>query len=189
MVILALLGGLTGACATLNEKTSLEATTAPLPGRGYLYGRFTLTPDSRTQPRLFLHLFDLGRETFLSIPLRQTAPDIYVIDLVPGRYQFTQLVFVPLGAMDYSVRRDNLEFPASISYMGQPFEVQAGKAHYVGDWEATLWREDRSSIVATQITIKWRIERLGFDYERATADLKRLYPALGQLESLPAWRW
>lgn len=181
------LAGVLAGCATLNETTRLESSAGPRPGHAYLYGRFRLDHESLTQPRLLLQLFDLGRTTPLTIPLRQTTQELDVIELAPGRYQFTQLVFVPLGAGDSDVRRDNLRLVPPVDFMGQAFDVEAGKAYYVGEWEGQMRRKIDFYFVFSNITLRWGIHRLAFDYERTTADLKRLYPALVPIETQPAW--
>jgi hypothetical protein len=186
--ILVLAGMLAAGCASLDARPSLEPSAIAQPTRAYLYGRFQLRPDSASQPRLFLQLTNMGTGESLIVHLRNAPLEMYVIDVTPGQYEFTQMVSAPGAAMEKDVRRDNLRFPAQMSFMGQPFDVEAGKAYYVGDWFGAVSRDVEFYLVFSRIKSRWGIYQLAYDYEGATTALRRLYPALGTIETLPAWR-
>jgi len=175
-------------CANLNDRTSLKPSLIPQSARSYLYGRFTLKPGSATQPRLLLQLSNLTTAEFVTIHLAANSEAIYLIDVAPGRYQFTQLLFVPPMAMAMDVRRNNLRLPPALSFLGRPFDVEAGNAYYVGDWVGALSRDVDFYVVFSTVKLQWGIYRLTFDYEWATAELKQRYPAMDQVQTWSAWR-
>ena len=188
-LILALVALLGSGCADLNERVSLTPSVSPRSARGYLYGRFSLKPGSPTQPRLFLKLFNVTTGEFLNVHLARDSEEVYLIDIAPGRYQFTQLLLVPLGAiMSRDVRSDNLRLPPALSFLGRPFDVEAGNAYYVGDWLGVLSRDVDFYVVYAKTEMRWGIDRFTFDYDRATADMKRLYPAMEPIQTWSAWR-
>ncbi len=49
------------------------------------------------------------------------------MDVAPGHYEVTQLVSA--AAMNAKVRTANLRLPLRLRVMGQPFDVEAGKAY------------------------------------------------------------
>lgn len=179
---------LAAGCASLNDKPSLDPSALPQPARAYLYGRFQLKPDSATQPRLFLQLTNMGTGESLTVQLRNAPLEMYLIDVTPGQYEFTQLVSASRTAMEGEVRRDNLRLPARVSFMAQPFDVEAGNAYYVGDWFGAVSRDVDFYVVVSRIKLRWGIYQLNYDYEGATTALRRLYPTLGTIETRPAWR-
>ena len=188
-LILALIALLGGGCADLNKRASLTPSVVPQSARGYLYGRFSLKSGSATTPRLFLKLFNVTTTEFLTVHLADDAEELYLIDVAPGRYQFTQLMRVPLGAMmNWEVKSDNLRLPPALSFVGTPFDVEAGNAYYVGDWVAALSRDVDFYVVYARTEMRWCIYRFTFDYDRATADMKRLYPAMEPIQTWSAWR-
>jgi hypothetical protein len=132
--ILLLAAALASACANVNEKPPLDATAMPQPARSYLYGRFPLNPESATRPPLLLQLTNMGTSESMTIQFRNTPQQMYLVDIAPGQYEFTQLVLDASAAWDFKDRQVNLRLPTPMSFMGQPFEVEAGKACYVGDW-------------------------------------------------------
>jgi hypothetical protein len=176
-------------CADLHDRASLQYSFAPETTRSYLYGRFSLKAGSATSPRLFLKLFNQTTEHYLTVHLASNREEVYLIDVAPGRYQFTQLLLVPIGAMmDREIRSDNLRLPPALSSLGRPFDVEAGNAYYVGDWVGVLSRDVDFYVVYARTEIRWGIDRLTFDYDRATADMKRRYPAMETIQTWPAWR-
>jgi hypothetical protein len=176
-------------CADLHDRTSLQYSFAPETSRSYLYGRFSLKAGSATQPRLFVKLFNLNTGDFLTVQLASNHEEVYLIDVAPGRYQFTQLLLVPMGAiMNREIRSDNLRLPPALSSVRRPFDVEAGNAYYVGDWVGVLSRDVDFYVVYARTEMRWGMDRLTFDYDRATADMKRLYPAMETIQTWPAWR-
>jgi len=177
-----------GGCADIHDRTSLKSSFAPEATSSYLYGRFSLNPGSATSPRLFLKLFNVTTTEFLTIHLAENSDVMHLIDVAPGRYQFTQLLLVPWGAMGTDVRSDNLRLPPVLSFVGRPFDVEAGNAYYVGDWVGTLSSDVDYYGVFSRIKLRWGLYRLAFDLEGATAAMKRLYPSMELIPTRPAWR-
>jgi len=176
-------------CADLHDRTSIQSSFAPETARSYLYGRFSLKPGSATTPRLFVQLSNLTTGEFLTIHLASNSEEMYLIDVAPGRYQFTHLLSVPpLAALPIDVRRDPLRLPPALSFFGQPFDVEAGNAYYVGDWVGAQKTDVDYYVVVSRIKREWGIYRLRFDYETATADMKQRYPAMEQMQTWGAWR-
>jgi len=155
------------------------------PARAYLYGRFQLKPESATQPHLFLQLTNMGTSEFMAIQFRNTPQQMYVVDVTPGQYEFTQLV--SSSTMDTKVRTSNLRLPPRVSFMGQPFDVEAGKAYYVGDWFGEVSRDVDFYFVVSKIRVQWGLYQIIYNYEESTSALRHLYPNLGTIETQPAW--
>ena len=155
------------------------------PARAYLYGRFQLKPESATQPHLFLQLTNMGTSEFMAIQFRNTPQQMYVVDVAPGQYEFTQLV--SSSTMDTKVRTSNLRLPPRVSFMGQPFDVEAGKAYYVGDWFGEVSRDVDFYVVFSKIKVRWGLYQIIYNYEESTSALRHLYPNLGTIETQPAW--
>jgi hypothetical protein len=124
---LALAVMLCAGCASLNERPPLNRSLTPDPARAYLYGRFSLEKDSSVGARLFLQLMNLDTQEFLTVPFRRDGQDPYVVDVAPGRYQFTHAHQAPYGAMAVDVRRAPLGFPDEARAQATPFRVEAVK--------------------------------------------------------------
>jgi len=178
---------LAAGCATLNDRPPLPTSAAPDVAKAYVYGRFKLNPGSASAPRLYLQLTNLATGEFLSIYLRTPTEELYLLDLAPGQYQFTHLLFAPIGAMDMDVKRSPIRVPGEMSFLLKPFRVEVGKAYYVGDWTGVLARDVDHYVVFATIKQRWGVYRVAFDHAGATAELRRLYPALGSLDARPAW--
>lgn len=183
-----LVAALAASCATLNDRPPLPTSVAPDGAKAYVYGRFKLNPGSASAPRLYLQLTNLATGEFVSIHLRQPTEEMYLLDVVPGQYQFTHLLFVPVGAMDMDVKRYPIRVPAEMSFLLEPFRVEAGRAYYIGDWTGVLARDVDHYVVFAKIKMQWGVYRVAFDQEGATAELKRLYPTLGVVDARSAWR-
>ena len=187
--LLALLVAIIGSgCADVHARTSLPSSSAPEIARSYLYGRFSLKSGSATQPRLFLQLSNLATSEFLTVHLASDSEEMFLIDIAPGWYQFTHLLTVKPLAMNFEVRRDPLRLPPALSFLGTPFEVQAGNAYYVGDWVGVFSRDVDYYVVVYRVQQQWGFHRIGFDIDGATAEMKRLYPAMEQIQTWSAWR-
>jgi len=184
LTVVLLAVALTSACAGVDEKASLDATAMPQPARAYLYGRFQLMPDSTTQRSLFLQLTNMGTGESLMIHFRNTPQQMYLVDVEPGQYEFTQLA---LGG-DLKIRSANLRLPAPVSFMGQPFDVEAGKAYYVGDWFGAVRRDVDFYFVFSKVKTQAGLYQVLYDYDASTSALRKLYPNLGTVETVPAWR-
>ena len=187
MPILILAAALTAGCATLNDRPPLPTSAAPDAVKAYVYGRFKLNPGSASAPRLYVQLTNLATGEFVSIHLKQPTEEMYLLDVVPGQYQFTHLLRVPVGGMDMDVKRSPILVPAEMSFLLKPFRVEAGKAYYIGDWTGVLARDVDHYVVFAKIKTQWGISRVAFDHHGATAELRRLYPALGSVDARSAW--
>jgi hypothetical protein len=190
MLCLVLLGlaSLLSGCAKLDERPSLDPAMVLQPGRAYLYGRFELTRASATLgTRLLLQLTDMATGESADIQFHEAPQEIYVIDVLPSEYEFTQLVFAPSGATEAEVRRNNLRVPSRMSFFAQPFDVEAGKAYYVGDWTGVIKRDFDFYVLFSKVTLRWGLTRLLYDYDGATAAMRRRYPALDRIEARAAW--
>lgn len=185
-VSILILAGVLAGCATLNDRPPLPASVAPDTAKAYVYGRFKLNPGSNSAPRLFLQLTNLATGEFLSIHLKNPTEEMYLLDVVPGQYQFNHLLVVPQGATDMDVKRYPIRVPEEMRFLLTPFRVEAGKAYYVGDWTGVLARNVDHYVVFATIKMRWGIYRVGFDHEGATTELRRLYPALS-IDARPAW--
>lgn len=185
LILILVLVAFASACANVNERSSLDATAMPRPARAYLYGRFQLKPESAAQPSLFLQLTNMGTSEFMAIQFRNTPQQMYVVDVEPGQYEFTQLVSG--SAMDVKVRTTNLRLPPRLSFMGQPFDVEAGRAYYVGDWFGAVSRDVDFYVVFASVKVRAGLYQIIYDYEASTSALRQLYPNLGAIETLPAW--
>ncbi len=182
-IVLALSAG----CATLNDRPPLPASATPDAARAYVYGRFKLNPGSVSSPRLLLHLHNLDTSKFVRIPLEQPTEELYLIDVVPGQYQFTSLLRVPVGAMDQDVQWYPIRVPAEMRFLLKPFRVEAGKAYYIGDWTGAQSRDIEYYFVVTRYKFQWGIYWVAFDQIGATAELRRLYPGFGSIDARSAW--
>ena len=187
LTLILFLAALACGCANLNERPSLDASAMPHPARAYLYGRFQLDPESATQPPLFLQLTNMGTSEFMTIHFRNTPQQMYVVDVEPGQYEFTQLVSGPSAAMDFKVRTANLRLPPRVGFMGQPFDVEAGKAYYVGDWFGAVSRDVDFYVVFAKVKLRAGLYQIIYDYDASTSALRHLYPSLGAIETRPAW--
>ena len=94
----------------------------------------------------------------------------------------------PPLAMNFEVRRDPLRLPPRVSFLGKPFDVVAGNAYYVRDWIGVLSRDVDFYVVVSRVEQRWDLHRVGFDFDEATAGMKRLYPAMEQIQTWSAWR-
>lgn len=175
-------------CADLHDRTSLKSSFAPATTQSYLYGRFGLKAGSVTQPRLFLQLSNLTTGEFLTVHLASDSEEMFLIDVAPGRYQFTHLLAVKPLAMNFEVRRDALRLPPALSFLGRPFDVVAGNAYYVGDWVGVFSRDVDYYVVVYRVQQRWGFDHIGFDFDGATGEMKRLYPAMEQVQTWSAWR-
>jgi hypothetical protein len=122
------------------------------------------------------------------VHLAKNAQEIFLIDVAPGRYQFTHLMSAAPLAMNFEVRRDPLRLPPRVSFLGKPFDVVAGNAYYVGDWIGVFSRDVDFYVVVSRVEQRWGLHRVGFDFDEATAGMKRLYPAMEQIQTWSAWR-
>lgn len=192
-LVLILVLPMVAGCAQLNDRPPLPSSVAPDPTKAYVYGRFRILISdaivgAMAPPHLYLQLTNLATGEFVTVHLRERRTEqMYLLDMAPGRYQLTHVVFAPQGAMDMDVKRAPVRVPAGMSFLLEPFQVEAGRVYYVGDWTAGLALEDRHIWMA-RFKMEWGVYRVALDYVRATAELKRLYPGLGAVDTRAAWR-
>jgi hypothetical protein len=178
-------------CANLDYAQPPDPSSALVPGRGYVYGRFQLEPGSKTNPRLALDLTNLDSGAILSFTLGAGAGQPYLVAVAPGRYQFTRMHHAPaIGAAlvtTADVRRVSLRIPRRVGPHSLPFQVEEGRAYYVGDYVGSLSQATDNYVVYAKVKTTWGLSRVAFDYEGATAELRRRYPAAASVETFPAW--
>jgi len=178
-------------CANLEYARPSEPSAALVLGKGYVYGRFQLEPGSKTNPRLALDLTNLDTGAILSFALGTDAGQPYLVALAPGRYQFTHMHHAPgIGAAlatTADVRRVPLRIPRAVGPQSLPFQVEEGRAYYVGDYVGSLSQSTNHYVVYATVKTTWGLSRVSFDYEGATAELKQRYPAAASLDTFPAW--
>ena len=185
--MLVFLGGLASGCAGLNYQAALAPGAALDPAQAYLYGRFRLIPGSDTSPRLSLQLTNLESGVPLNFVFRPAGEESYLVAVAPGRYQFTQLLIAPPMAMAMDVRRSAFRPPPEAGPQGMPFRVAAGTAYYVGDFDAVFSRSVDHFVLFAKVKLRFGIVRMTLDLDTATAQMKKVYPALERVETTPAW--
>ena len=176
-------------CANLDYA---RPSTALARGKGYVYGRFQLEPGSTANRRLALDLTNLDSGAILSFAFEIDAGrPSYLVAVAPGRYQFTHMHLAPgiwAGlATTRDVQRIPLRIPPSVGPQSLPFQVEEGKAYYVGDYVGSLSQHMDNYVVFFRWKTTWGLSRVSIDYDGATAELKRRYPDTASIETLPAW--
>ena len=178
-------------CANLDYARPPGPSAALVPGKGYVYGRFQLEPGSKTNPRLALDLTNLDSGAILSFALGTDAGQPYLVAVAPGRYQLTHMHHAPgIGAglaTTADVRRVPLRIPPGVGPQSLPFQVQEGRAYYIGDYVGSLSQSTNHYVVFARVKTTWGLSRVSFDYEGATAELKQRYPAAASVDTFPAW--
>ncbi|MCI0546494.1 MAG: hypothetical protein L0027_04345 [Candidatus Rokubacteria bacterium] len=172
----------------MRYEPTLEPTVRLDPAKAYLYGRFRLNPGSQDSPRLAMDLTCLDNGQTLSVAFNRAGEEHYLIEVPPGRYQFTHLLLASTVAALGPVKRAPLELPPRAGVLGTPFTVVAGKAYYVGDYVGVVSREMSEGTVPAAVKTAWGLYRASFDYDGATAEMKQRYPSLGPVETVPAWK-
>lgn len=140
---------------------------------GYIYGRFLLTtPSSSTFGG---DLFKIGlviAENDTGVPRTvqfQRTLRVSVIAVKPGTYKL--LKFLQEGTL-----REALIGEAVVEEkLTKAFSVEAGKAYYIGDF---FVESNRRSLFSK---IDWSLERVVNEYDLATAQLKKNFPAFEKM--------
>lgn len=148
------------------------AKDAPLSGKeGYIYGRFlhkSYVEGSRTKD-IGVNVQDLSQNLGANQPtpymmaVKPAEEAVYAIAVKPGQYRLSQFVYGD------NFRTKDINWKP----LNQAFNVEAGKAYYVGDYTAT------GSVIygSNVITTRWKFEDVAFRFRSTSNELDRRYPA------------
>jgi hypothetical protein len=80
-----------------------------------------------------------------------------------------------------------LRIPRRVGPQSLPFQVEEGRAYYIGDYVGSLSQSADNYVVYARVKTTWGLSRVSFDYEGATAELKQRYPGAASVDTFPAW--
>ena len=123
-----------------------------------------------------LELEDNTRGPILRLRLRDRGP-VYAVEVEPGTYRVKDILYDSAGRFDWETVKYRLIEPA---YVSGPFSVKAGKAYYLGDYDAWV------GYVLTTIRAPLDV-RFSANFDKTSELVKEAVPALRTLELVRAW--
>lgn len=160
-----LVGAVVVAHGCVHYTQGLAHSDRPSAGRAYLYGRFSihsasafLMPDSYPTMGFRIECADGKSYTIRFVK----GPGLQVFELTPGRCVLSEIVFSDEDGGITGRRR------APPGWM-EPRDFAAGKAYYLGDYEAATTREAKFLYLATET--RWELTSEKNDYAATTKDL------------------
>lgn len=161
-------------CANLNINEPLESSVTAAAGQAYLYGRFDEVKGSLNISSLWLRLENTQTKATFEIQV-ETGVQVFAVE--PGTYRFTEFMVMAGGAPKSMLTKLDVK-SAPIYPTPQPFSVEAGRAYYLGDFNANS--DSQYGVFESKLvnTMTARNE----SYEATTDEVKLEYPGLNQLE-------
>lgn len=170
-VSLALISLLT-ACITTAPALKPEA---PLDkDSAYVYGRFLLKSQqggNRDKLGIAVNLYRVNdpQSTYV-LGMQLSQPDaVYAVAVTPGNYRIS----------GWTAGEDSRskQFEGESNEMTRVFEIEKGKAYYLGDFTGKSSAEHRVGSIYYQ----WNIEDISYNYNKTDADFRQRYPNLASI--------
>jgi hypothetical protein len=155
----------------------VKPESKPVANAAYLYGRFRLVHDSQGLGRLRMGLIVEGESNAQNYTI-EFIPDgtPSMIAVKPGTYRMKKVLF---AYWDYA-RHGEKQIPED--KLTKAFKAEPGKAYYLGDFTGkTVTRVGYSTV-----TNAWALKEIDDKFKQTTADTRKKYPGLNQLEYLRA---
>jgi hypothetical protein len=161
--------------ACVSFTSTLEPDERRDPAEGYIYGRFTLsTPNpGELHHRMGLRLEQTDGSESITIEFVDEPKKVSVFAVKPGTYAFRKIIY---AKVDYE-SAGSRELPSSPSLT---FRVEPEKAYYIGDFHGST----SARFASRGVLSEWQLDSFVSNYEETTADLKRDFPALKDLETV-----
>lgn len=173
-------------CANLNYASPVDAAASADRSKAYLYGRFRLFEGSDTAMRLSIELRNLDTLEVVNVRFNKRGSDVYAIAVAPSMYRIAHLLLAPPGPVsERAIHRQPLSLP---SPQGIAFEVQAGRAYYVGDYVAAVSIDSEYYFAFWKTTTRWKLYEASLKYDETTREFKQLYRLFDAIEASPAWQ-
>lgn len=157
-------------CANLHINEPVDPSAGLIADQAYIYGRFDEIKGALNMSSLWIRLENVGSGDNLEI---QVEDGVRVFALEPGTYRMTEFLIVAGGAPKSMLTFMDVQ-STPIVPVQEPFRVEAGHAYYLGDFVAHA----DNKLVYTENTLHSRRDT----FAETTADVKRSYPSLTDLE-------